>query len=81
MEVLLAIKDSKSLKTVLFSFLLTHNLIVESRQPKRTGVVWVACVGRTCQNDESMSQKVSVFFTPSWIDFDQNYSFAFYGTS
>jgi len=81
MEVLLAIKELKSLKTVLFSFLLIDNLIVEGRQPKRTGVMWVACVGRTCQNDECMSQKVFVFFTPSWIDFDQNYSFAFHETS
>ena len=81
MEVLLAIKDLKSLKTVPFFPSFSSNLIVEGRQPKRTGVVWVACVGRTCQNDESMSQKVFVFFTPSWIDFNPNYSFAFHETS
>jgi len=81
MEVFLAIKMLKSLETVFFSFLRIHNLSVEGKQPKRTGVVWVACVGRTCENDESTSQKVFVFFTPSWIDFDQNYSFAFHETS
>ena len=81
MEVLLAIKDLKSLKTVLLFPSYSLNLIVEGRQPKRTGAVWVACVGRTCQNDESMPQKVFVSFTPSWIDFDQNYSFAFHETS
>jgi len=46
---------------VFFPFIFVHNLIGEGRQPKRAGVVWVACVGRTCQNDESMSQNVFVF--------------------